>query len=138
MKGRGKKKWEDECLKPQLAKSPERKSRFSTISDLEIPSLIGPEDLGDYSYDDKLCYPGQYPFTRGVYPSMYRGRLWTMRQFSGFGTPKDTNKRYHYLLSQGQTGLSVAFHLPTLYGLDSDHPLSRGEVGSVRRGRGHA
>jgi len=129
MKERGKKKWEEECLKPQLSRSPERQKRFSTISDLEIPALVCPDDLTGWDYESKLCYPGMYPFTRGVYPSMYRGRLWTMRQFSGFGTPKDTNKRYHYLLSQGQTGLSVAFHLPTLYGRDSDHPLSKGEVG---------
>ena len=130
MKDKGKKKWEDQCLKPQLEKSGgERKKRFSTISDLEIPALCDPSDLGSWDFEEKLNYPGQYPFTRGVYPSMYRGRLWTMRQFSGFGTPKDTNKRYHYLLSQGQTGLSVAFHLPTIYGRDSDHPLSRGEVG---------
>jgi len=125
----GKKKWEAQCLKPHLAKAAARRKRFSTISDLEIPALVCEEDLGPYSYDQKLNYPGQYPFTRGVYPSMYRGRLWTMRQFSGFGTAKDTNKRYHYLLAQGTTGLSVAFHLPTIYGRDSDHPLSRGEVG---------
>jgi len=129
MKEQGKKKWEEECLKPQLSRSPERKKRFSTISDLEMPALVAPTDLGEWNYGEKLCYPGRYPFTRGIYPSMYRGRLWTMRQFSGFGTPRDTNKRYHYLLSQGTTGLSVAFHLPTLYGRDSDHPLSKGEVG---------
>ena len=130
MKDKGKKVWEEKCFKPQLEKSGgERRNRFSTISDLEIPALSDPSDLGSWDFEEKLNYPGQYPFTRGVYPSMYRGRLWTMRQFSGFGTPKDTNKRYHYLLSQGTTGLSVAFHLPTIYGRDSDHPLSRGEVG---------
>jgi len=124
-----KKAWEDEYLKPYLEKAPERLNRFSTISDLEIPSIVCPEDLAGWDYDSKLGFPGQFPFTRGVYPSMYRGKLWTMRQFSGFGTPKDTNKRYKYLLANGQTGLSVAFHYPTLYGRDSDHPLSRGEVG---------
>jgi len=129
MKDRGKKNWEDEVLKPYLKKSGEREKHFSTVSGLEIPALVSEEDLEGFSYDEKLSFPGRYPFTRGVYPSMYRGRLWTMRQFSGFGTPRDTNKRYHYLLSQGLTGLSVAFHLPTLYGRDSDHPISRGEVG---------
>ena len=124
-----KRRWEKECLKPHLEHSPERKERFSTISDLEVPRLVCPEDLRDWDYQEKLGYPGEYPFTRGVYPSMYRGRLWTMRQFAGFGTPKDTNRRFKYLLEQGQTGLSVAFHLPTIYGRDSDHPLSRGEVG---------
>ena len=124
-----KKKWEEECLKPHLDKAPERLKRFSTVSDLEIPAMVGPGDLAGSDYELTLCYPGKYPFTRGVYPSMYRSRLWTMRQFSGFGTPKDTNKRYHYLLKNGQTGLSVAFHYPTLYGRDSDHALSRGEVG---------
>jgi len=124
-----KRRWEKECLKPHLEHSPERKERFSTISDLEVPRLVCPEDLRDWDYQERLGYPGEYPFTRGVYPSMYRGRLWTMRQFAGFGTPKDTNRRFKYLLEQGQTGLSVAFHLPTIYGRDSDHPLSRGEVG---------
>ena len=128
-KGSGKKRWEEECLKPHLERAPERKERFSTISDLEIPRLVCPEDLKEWNYEEKLGYPGEYPFTRGVYPTMYRGRLWTMRQFAGFGTPRDTNRRFKYLLEQGQTGLSVAFHLPTIYGRDSDHPLSRGEVG---------
>jgi len=124
-----KKRWEEECLKPHLERSPERKERFSTVSDLEVPRLVCPEDLKGWNYEEKLGYPGEYPFTRGVYPTMYRGRLWTMRQFAGFGTPRDTNRRFKYLLEQGQTGLSVAFHLPTIYGRDSDHPLSRGEVG---------
>ena len=91
--------------------------------------LYTPLDVKDLDYMEKLGFPGEYPFTRGVYHNMYAGRLWTMRQFSGFGTAKDTNKRYHFLLEKGQTGLSVAFHLPTIYGRDSDHPLSRGEVG---------
>jgi len=127
--GSGKKRWQEQCLKPHLEKAKERRHRFSTISDLEVPALACPEDLGEWNYEEKLGYPGEYPFTRGVYPSMFRSRLWTMRQFAGFGTPKDTNKRYKYLLANGQTGLSVAFHLPTIYGRDSDHCLSRGEVG---------
>jgi len=127
--GSGKKRWQEQCLKPHLEKAKERRHRFSTISDLEVPALACPEDLGEWNYEEKLGYPGEYPFTRGVYPSMFRSRLWTMRQFAGFGTPKDTNKRYKYLLANGQTGLSVAFHLPTIYGRDSDHGLSRGEVG---------
>ncbi len=136
MKDKGKKNLEECAGHPPLklrragaAKSPERLKRFSTVSDLEIPALIGPENLGDWSFEEKLGYPGRYPFTAGVYPTMYRGRLWTMRQFAGFGTAKDTNRRFRYLLANGTTGLSVAFHLPTLYGRDSDHPLSRGEVG---------
>jgi len=108
---------------------PERLPRFSTISDKEIPRLVTPQDLGDFDYAAKLGAPGSYPFTRGVQETMYRGRLWTMRQFAGFGTPEDTNRRYRYLLQQGTTGLSVAFHYPTLMGYDSDHPRSLGEVG---------
>jgi methylmalonyl-CoA mutase N-terminal domain/subunit len=108
---------------------PERLPRFSTISDKEIPRLVTPDDLRGFDYAEKLGSPGRYPFTRGVQETMYRGRLWTMRQFAGFGTPEDTNRRYRYLLDQGQTGLSVAFHYPTLMGYDSDHPRSLGEVG---------
>jgi methylmalonyl-CoA mutase N-terminal domain/subunit len=107
----------------------ERLPRFSTISDKEIPRLATPEDLKGFDHAAKLGEPGSYPFTRGVQETMYRGRLWTMRQFAGFGTPEDTNQRYRYLLSQGTTGLSVAFHYPTLMGYDSDHPRSLGEVG---------
>jgi methylmalonyl-CoA mutase N-terminal domain/subunit len=121
--------WEEKVLKPRVEKGPERKARFSTVSDREVIRLAGPEDLSGFDYDARLGFPGEYPFTRGVYPSMYRGQLWTMRQFSGFGTSQDTNQRYKYLLSQGQTGLSVAFHMPTIMGRDSDHPRSRGEVG---------
>jgi methylmalonyl-CoA mutase N-terminal domain/subunit len=126
---RGRVGWEQETLNPTLKKAPERKARFSTVSDLEVPRLVSPEDLAGWRYAEKLGYPGEYPFTRGVYPTMYRGRFWTMRQFAGFGTAKETNARYRYLLSQGTTGLSVAFHLPTIMGRDSDHPRSRGEVG---------
>jgi methylmalonyl-CoA mutase N-terminal domain/subunit len=105
------------------------RDRFSTVSGRPIKELYTPADLPGFDYLRDLRFPGEYPYTRGVHPTMYRGRLWTMRQFSGFGTAEDTNRRYKYLLAHGQTGLSVAFHLPTLMGLDSDHPLAKGEVG---------
>jgi methylmalonyl-CoA mutase, N-terminal domain len=108
----------------------ERKPRFAGVSDREVKAVYRPEDAPvDYARD--LGDPGQYPYTRGVYPTMYRGRLWTMRQFSGFGTAEETNARFKYLLSQGQTGLSVAFDMPTLLGYDSDHPFANGEVGKL-------
>jgi methylmalonyl-CoA mutase N-terminal domain/subunit len=107
----------------------ERKSRFITVSNLEIKRLYTPEDIKDLDYERDLGSPGEYPFTRGIYPTMYRGRLWTMRQFAGFGGPEETNRRFKYLLEHGQTGLSTAFDMPTLMGLDSDHPLADGEVG---------
>jgi len=122
------KKWEEK-LEKSLTKAPEIKERFSTVSDMGIGRLYTPEDIQGFDFQRDLNFPGEYPFTRGVQPSMYRGRHWTMRMFSGFGSAEDTNKRYHYLLSQGQTGLSVAFHMPTLMGYDSDSPLARGEVG---------
>ena len=121
--------WEEEVLKPTLRKSPERAKEFTTLSGVPVPRLATPEDLEGWDPADKLGLPGEYPFTRGPHPTMYRGKLWTMRQFSGFGTAADTNKRYRYLLSHGQTGLSVAFDMPTLMGLDSDDPRSEGEVG---------
>ncbi len=102
---------------------------FSTVSGRKVKELYTPADLKKFDYLGDLGFPGEFPFTRGIHPTMYRGRLWTMRQFSGFGTAEDTNKRYKYLLRHGQTGLSVAFHLPTLMGVDSDHPLAKGEVG---------
>ncbi|HLW37966.1 MAG TPA: methylmalonyl-CoA mutase family protein, partial [Candidatus Eremiobacteraceae bacterium] len=100
-----------------------------TISDHPLKPLYGPDDLAGIDFEHDLSYPGQYPFTRGIHPTMYRGRLWTMRQFAGFGTAKQTNERYHFLLAQGQTGLSVAFDMPALMGYDSDHPRALGEVG---------
>lgn len=118
-----------ERWKQRLENSPERKEEFQTRSGIPIDPLYTPEDLDDFDYDEDLGMPGEFPFTRGPYHSMYRGRRWTMRQFAGFGTAEDTNERYHYLLDKGQTGLSVAFDMPTLMGLDSDHKLSRGEVG---------
>jgi methylmalonyl-CoA mutase N-terminal domain/subunit len=116
--------------KPDKKKfSGKRLKRYSTLSDKDLEPIYTPEDIAGFDYSDKLGMPGEYPFTRGVYDTMYRGRLWTMRQFSGFGTAVETNKRYKYLLSHGQTGLSVAFHMPTIMGYDSDHPRSMGEVG---------
>src|SRR4051812_3726611 len=109
-------------------RAPERDALFSTISGLPIEPLYGPEDV-PLQYDRDLGNPGEFPFTRGVYPSMHRGRLWTMRQFAGFGTVEETNERFRYLLAHGQTGLSTAFDMPSLMGLDSDHPRSLGEVG---------
>jgi len=125
-----KKEWEEKYVKPLLEKSPERKKEFKTSSGIVVDRLYTPEDV-EIDYEEKLGYPGVYPFTRGVYPTMYRGRLWTMRQYAGFGTAEETNKRYRYLLEQGQTGLSVAFDLPTQIGYDSDHPMALGEVGKV-------
>ena len=122
-------RWEKETLSPVLKKSPERLARFSTVSDEEIAPLYGPDDLGAFDFLEDLSFPGEYPYTRGVQPSMYRGRLWTMRQFAGYGSAEDTNARFRYLLKEGQTGLSTAFHFPTLMGYDSDHPRARGEVG---------
>ncbi len=119
-----KKKW-----KEKYSKRKERDINFSNLSKIKINPLYTPNDIKDFDYEKDLNYPGEYPYTRGVQPTMYRGRLWTMRQFSGFGTPKDTNNRYKYLLKHGQTGLSVAFDFPTLYGKDSDDPMSLGEVG---------
>src|SRR5579863_3153733 len=102
-----------------------------TSSHIPVRPLYGPSDLADWDYHQQLGYPGDFPYTRGVQPTMYRGRLWTMRQYAGMGDAEESNKRYKYLLSQGTTGLSVAFDLPTQIGLDSDHPLSQGEVGKV-------
>jgi methylmalonyl-CoA mutase N-terminal domain/subunit len=124
-----KKKWEDELASPKCR---QLRDRFETISFREIKPLYTPEDLGHEvpeDYMDELGFPGQHPYTRGVHPTMYRGRTWTMRQFSGFGTAGDTNGRYKYILEQGGTGLSVAFDMPTLMGYDSDHKRSEGEVG---------
>ena len=121
--------WEEKTLGPTLAKSPERQASFTTISNYPIRRLYTPADLPDWDPQRDLGYPGEPPYTRGIHSTMHRGRLWTMRQFAGFGTAEDTNQRFRYLLSQGQTGLSTAFDLPTLMGYDSDHPLSEGEVG---------
>ena len=109
----------------------ENNGKFFTSSGIEIKGVYSEKDLTDFSFSQDLGNPGEYPFTRGVYPNMYRGKLWTMRQYAGFGTAEESNKRYRFLLSQGQTGISVAFDLPTQLGLDSDNPISHGEVGKV-------
>ncbi|HZG64310.1 MAG TPA: methylmalonyl-CoA mutase family protein, partial [Rubrobacteraceae bacterium] len=114
------KRWEE-----AYTTNPERDVEFSTMSGVPMKPLYAPEDV-EGSFEEKIGYPGEYPYTRGVYPNMYRGRLWTIRQFAGFGSPKETNERFKYLLSHGQNGLSVAFDMPTLMGLDSDSPLSLG------------
>ena len=123
-------KWND-SLQKQLAKAPEAKARFETISGLPVNPLYTPADVSGLDYLRDLGFPGQHPFTRGIQTNMYRGRFWTMRQYAGFGSAEDTNRRFRYLLEQGQTGLSVAFDLPTQIGYDSDHPLALGEVGKV-------
>ena len=124
-------RWGKTALNKVISKSPEREPSFKTTSHIELKRLYTPLDVADLDYCGELGFPGEFPFTRGVQPTMYRGRLWTMRQYAGFATPEETNKRYKYLLEHGQTGLSVAFDLPTQIGYDSDHPLSDGEVGKV-------
>ncbi|HHW02775.1 MAG TPA: methylmalonyl-CoA mutase family protein [Thermoanaerobacterales bacterium] len=126
-----KKNWEETKLNKVLSKHPERYEKFYTNSNIEVERLYTELNVQDMDYLEELGFPGEYPYTRGVQPTMYRGRLWTMRQYAGFGTAEESNQRYKFLLSQGQTGLSVAFDLPTQIGYDSDHPLSKGEVGKV-------
>jgi len=124
-------KWEKNTLRRTLEASGERKEEFFTESGIPVKRLYTPLDLEGSDYVRDLAFPGEYPYTRGVYPSMYRGRLWTMRNYAGFGTAEDTNKRFRYLLKQGMPGLSVAFDLPTQIGYDSDHPMAEGAVGRV-------
>ena len=131
MTDKTKQEWRETILASALKRAAERQEKFETSSGLEIDTVYTPEDLADFDYTRDLGYPGHYPFTRGVQPNMYRGRLWTIRQYAGFGTAEETNQRYRYLLEQGQTGLSIAFDLPTQIGYDSDHPLAKGEVGKV-------
>ncbi|HZU70257.1 MAG TPA: methylmalonyl-CoA mutase family protein [Ktedonobacteraceae bacterium] len=123
--------WRDTTARKAKEKTAERQDSFVTSSGIEIPDLPTGEDLQEFDTHDKLGFPGEFPFTRGIHPGMYRSRLWTMRQYAGFGTAEESNKRYHFLLSQGTTGLSVAFDLPTQMGYDADHPLAEGEVGKV-------
>jgi methylmalonyl-CoA mutase N-terminal domain/subunit len=123
-------RWQKETVDPSVKRFPERRDRFETSSGIELPRLSLPADESS-TYPDRLGFPGEYPFTRGVQPTMYRSRLWTMRQYAGFATAEESNRRYRYLLKQGQTGLSVAFDLPTQIGYDADDPLSHGEVGKV-------
>ena len=125
----GKARWERDTLEPTLKKSPERTGPFTTISGRSIERLYTAEDVAGIDYDREVGNPGEFPYVRGIHPSGYRGKLWTMRQFAGFGSPEETNQRYKDLIAAGGTGLSVAFDLPTLMGRDPDHPLSLGEVG---------
>jgi len=124
----GRDQWQ-KAFDEAASKGVSRQPHFSTLSNVEIEGLYTPEHVKDLDYAEELGFPGQYPFIRGIHPSMYRGRLWTMRMFSGLGGPEETNQRFKYLLEHGETGLSVAFHFPTLMGYDSDAPISRGEVG---------
>ena len=123
--------WMRETYQKSVEKMPERPVLHKTLSDIEPEPLYTPEDLKDFNYEEKLGHPGEYPYTRGVYGSMYRSKLWTMRMFAGFGTAEQTNERFKKLLEAGQTGLSTAFDLPTLMGYDADHPLAKGEVGKM-------
>ena len=125
MSSKNKQQWKEKVYASQK----ERLSFYSSLSGIEIPALVTQEDQKAWSPEEKLSYPGEFPFTRGPQPTMYRGRLWTMRQFAGFGSPEDTNKRFHFLLDKGISGLSTAFDMPTLMGYDADHPKSLGEVG---------
>ena len=133
MTSRSNEEWQEKTLTPVVKRYPERQEQFSTESGIEQQTVYSPADLeaAGFDYHRDLGYPGEYPYTRGVQPNMYRGRIWTMRQYSGYATAEESNRRYHYLLDQGQTGLSVAFDLPTQIGYDSDHPLAQGEVGKV-------
>ena len=133
MPSNSKKEWRERTLGPVVSQHPERREQFVTDSGLDQDVVYSPSDLeaSGLEYDRDLANPGEYPYTRGVQPNMYRGRLWTMRQYSGYATAEESNRRYRFLLDQGQTGLSIAFDLPTQIGYDSDHPLARGEVGKV-------
>ena len=125
---REKQRWEEESVRPALAKSKERRERFETDSSIEIPRVAMPDETRTQRAAE---FPGEFPFTRGVYPTMFRSRFWTMRQYAGFGSAEDSNARYRYLIDHGTTGLSVAFDLPTQMGYDSDHAMAEGEVGKV-------
>lgn len=126
-----KQRWQQEKVEKGLSRFPERKETFTRTSGSEVERLYTPDDIGEMDYQEDLGFPGEYPYTRGVQPTMYRSRFWTMRQYAGFATAEESNKRYKYLLDQGQTGLSVAFDLPTQIGYDSNHELAQGEVGKV-------
>src|SRR5687767_15648406 len=122
-------RWERETLEPTIKKNPETKKRFESVSLEEVNRLYTPADIADQDFSKDISFPGEFPYTRGIHPTGYRGKVWTMRQFAGFSTPEETNARFKYLLEQGQHGLSVAYDLPTLMGYDADSPLSEGEVG---------
>ena len=131
MPSKSKQEWQETTLASTLKRFPERQENFEATSDINIDTVYTPDDCQDFDYSESLGYPGEYPFTRGIQPTMYRGRIWTMRQYAGYGSAEESNRRYQYLLDQGQTGLSVAFDLPTQIGYDSNHPLALGEVGKV-------
>ena len=133
MTSNSKDQWREKTLDPAVKRFPERQEGFQTDSGIDVDALHSPQDLDaqDFDYQRDVGYPGEYPFTRGVQPNMYRGRVWTMRQYSGYATAAESNRRFRYLLEQGQTGLSIAFDLPTQIGYDSDHPMAHGEVGKV-------
>jgi len=131
MPSKNKQDWQKVTITPNLNRYPERQEKFETSSGIDISPVYTPDDMPEFDYSAELGYPGEYPFTRGIQTNMYRGRLWTMRQYAGFGTAEESNKRYRYLLEQGLTGLSIAFQLPTQIGYDSDNPMSKGEVGKV-------
>ncbi|MSQ33430.1 MAG: methylmalonyl-CoA mutase [Dehalococcoidia bacterium] len=131
MPSKSKREWREKTYQPGVARFPEREKQFETTSAIAVDPVYDASDLAGWDSEQKLGYPGEYPFTRGIQPSVYRGRLWTMRQYAGFASAEESNKRYRYLLGQGQTGLSVAFDLPTQIGYDSDDKLARGEVGKV-------
>ncbi|MCH8813774.1 MAG: methylmalonyl-CoA mutase, partial [Chloroflexi bacterium] len=124
-------RWREGAYKKAKERFGERDDGNFRTSSTKVDALYTPEDIADLDYNRDVGYPGEYPFTRGIQPTMYRGRLWSIRQYAGYGTPKETNERFKFLLSEGQTGLSVAFDLPTQLGYDSDDPLSQGEVGKV-------
>jgi len=124
-----KRKWEKTAVPKWVRVVPERRGKFTTSSEFLVKRLYTPDDVRDIDYVEDLGFPGEYPFTRGVHATMHRGRLWTMRQFAGFGTAEETNARFKYLLKEGETGLSVAFDMPTIWGYDSDHSMAKGEVG---------
>ncbi|MBD3350266.1 MAG: methylmalonyl-CoA mutase, partial [Candidatus Lokiarchaeota archaeon] len=124
-------RWRETTVKKVTDKWPLRSNSFRNLSNYEVQDLYTPDDIQDLEYQKDLGFPGEYPYTRGVQPTMYRGRLWTMRQFAGLGTALDTNKRFKYLIKNGQTGLSVAFHLPTIYGYESSNEMASGEVGKI-------
>src|SRR3972149_8243451 len=123
-------RWESETLKRALGRGGERQEAFATTS-TETRRLYTPLDVAEADYERDVGFPGEYPYTRGIQPTMYRGRLWSIRQYAGYGTPEETNQRFKFLMREGQPGLSVAFDLPTQLGYDSDDPMSRGEVGKV-------
>ena len=129
--GDAKSNWEKNTLSPHQKKHADRREEFVTTSSTPVKAIYTPLDVPDFDYMKDLGFPSEYPYTRGVQPSMYRGRLWTMRQFAGMGSAEETNDRFKFLLANGQTGLSVAFHLPTIFARDSDHPVSHGEVGKL-------